>query len=312
MNKQIYQLRVVGLREEEGQIKASTLLRVLDALVTTAERTTRLLATGTGSGKGARPGWLDATVDFTVTGLQRGSTVLFVEAPQLAETAREEFSQRDFWSPRPSLDETALDLAARAINEAQDEHPAGNYFDSSVLAAILKLGRASRNANVSYEMTPRDSARGQFRLDSGACMHVSERLDDIPEPRSFVVAGRLDEIKHGSGRFRLIVNQKSALFGRLHASVDVETLRSLWGKLATINGTVHFKANGEPRLIEAHRISARVGGDVVFEAMPLTETGQERGLFPRRQRQGDSFDPRDLAGTWPGNEPIDDLLAQID
>lgn len=79
-----------------------------------------------------------------------------------------------------------------------------------------------------------------------------------------------------------------------------------------MNGTVHFKANGEPRLIEAQRISARVEGDVVFEAMPLTETGQEPRLFPLRQRQGDSFDPRDLAGTWPGNEPIDDLLAQID
>ena len=41
MNTQSYQLRISGLREDEGQIKAATLWRILDALLTTAERTTR-------------------------------------------------------------------------------------------------------------------------------------------------------------------------------------------------------------------------------------------------------------------------------
>ena len=40
------------------------------------------------------------------------------------------------------LDGTALDLVARAINETQTEDPAGDYFDGSVLEAILKFRKA--------------------------------------------------------------------------------------------------------------------------------------------------------------------------
>ncbi len=69
MKTQQYQLRVSGLRENEGQIRMATLRRVMDAIFVIAERTTRLLATGAGSGRGKKPRWLEATIDFTVTGV---------------------------------------------------------------------------------------------------------------------------------------------------------------------------------------------------------------------------------------------------
>ena len=313
MNTQSYQLRISGLREDEGQIKAATLWRILDALLTTAERTTRLLATGAGSGKGARPRWLDATINFTITELKSGSTIFGIEAPQLGETACEQFAQADLWSKQPGLDETALDLAAQAINETQMDNPVGDYFDSSVLEAILKFRKAAGVAGVRYEMIPQGTAHGQFALDDSACSHVKKQLNDIPAPRSFVVSGRLDEIKHGSGRFRLLVSQKSVLFGRLDAaSLSVEALRPLWGKQTTVEGMVHFKANGQPRLIEARRISSRLEGDSVFEGMPSVEIQKSHDLFPVQRKQFGAFDPIELAGAWPGDEPIEELLAQLD
>ena len=313
MNTQRYQLRISGLKEVEGQIKAVTLRRVMDALLSTAERTTRLLATGAGSGKGARPQWLDATIDFTITGLKSGSTIFDAEAPRLGETDYEQFAQADLWSKQPSLDETALDLVAQAINETQMDNPVGDYFDSSVLEAILKFRKAAGVAGVRYEMIPQGTAHGQFALDDSACSHVKKRLNDIPTPRSFVVSGRLDEIKHGSGRFRLLVSQKSVLFGRLDAaSLSVEALRPLWGKQITVEGMVHFKANGEPRLIEARRISSRLEGDSVFEGMPSVEIQKSHDLFPVQRKPFGAFDPIELAGAWPGDEPIEDLLAQLD
>ena len=100
MKTQRYQLRISGLKEDEGQIKMATLRRVMEALLVTAERTTRLLATGAGSGRGAKPQWLDATIDFTITGLKSGSTIFDIEAPQLSETAYAQFVQEDLWSIR--------------------------------------------------------------------------------------------------------------------------------------------------------------------------------------------------------------------
>ncbi len=313
METQRYQLRISGLKEDEGQIKMTTLQRVLEALLTTAERTTRLLATGAGSGRGAKPRWLDATIDFTVTGLRSGSTTLEVEAPQLGETVYTQFSQEDFWNKVPSLTETAVDLAAQSINETQTDDPVGDYFDSSVLEAILKFRKAAGVDGVRYEMIPHGTAGGKFALDDSSSECIKERLSDIPAPRSFIVSGRLDEIKHGNGRFRLLVSPRSALHGRLDtASLSVEALRSLWGKQTSVEGMVHFKANGEPRFIEARRISSQLEGDSVFEEMPSVQTQKSDDLFPVDGRQFGAFDPIELAGAWPGKEPIEELLDQLD
>ena len=313
MKTERYQLRISGLRVGDGQIRMTTLRRVMDALLTTAERTTRLVATGVGVGKGARPQWLSSTIDFTITGLKSGSTTIQLEAPRLGDTAHEQFAQEDLWRKQPNMDETALDLVAQAVNETQLDNPAGDYFDSSVLEAILKFGKAAGVAGVRYELVPQGGAHGHFALDDSTCTGVRDRLSDIPEPRSFIVSGRLDEIKHGNGRFRLVVGQRAALFGRIDTtSLDVEALRPMWGKHTTVEGIVHFKVNGQPRLIEARRISDHQGGDNVFEEMPTVEVEDSHGLFPVPRKEVSAFDPIELAGAWPGDEPIEHLLAQLD
>ena len=75
-----YQLRVTGLPEPEGTMRVSQLHKALGALATTARRATSLVATGSGSLKGGTAAWLAKATDFTVTGLQPGSTVIEVDA----------------------------------------------------------------------------------------------------------------------------------------------------------------------------------------------------------------------------------------
>ena len=138
-------------------------------------------------------------------------------------------------------------------------------------------------------------------------------MNDCPKPRSFIISGRLDEIKHGDGRFRLVVGQGATLFGRIDpTSLDVEALRPLWGKHTTVEGIVHFKVNGLPRLIEARRISGHQIGDNVFEEMPSVEVKESQDLLPVPWKEAKVFDPIQLAGAWPGDEPIEQLLAQLD
>ena len=123
----------------------------------------------------------------------------------------------------------------------------------------------------------------------------------------------LDGIKHGNGRFRLVVGQRAVLFGRVdQTSLDVEVLRPLWGKHTTVEGIVHFKVNGQPRIIIARRISSHQRGDVVFEEMPTVDAEDSHALFPVTRKEAKVFDPIQLAGAWPGDEPIEQLLAQLD
>ena len=324
LTKQAYTFRLCGLDEADGHIKVASLIRALSALVKTAENATRLAATGRSGGRGGKPRWLKAAVDFTVTGLESGSTSLGIEAPRLGNVPELDLTQRDLWLQQPSPKDTSLDLGARAAAEVQSPAAPGEYFDANVVRAIIELGESARNLGVRYELVAENRGGTGFVLEASACPKIKERLRFIPAPRAYVVSGRLDEIGHGLGRFRLLVDSAS-LQGRLDRNhLDVELLRPLWGKPATVQGVVHFKPNGKPRLIEARRISARAEGDAIFETVPEVEIGvgtladettESEGSkrFPRATGKAwRHVDPMILWGTWPGDEPIDELLAQLD
>ena len=313
MNTKHYQFRLSGLQEAEGQIRATSLRRAVDALLKTTERATRLLAIGEGRGRGQKPGWFKKAADFTTTGLKPGSTILDLEAPTLRETACEVFGLQGFWPDQTTNDQTSLDLASLAIREAQETDSPGDRFDSSVLEAILDFNKITGNPGIRYELISLDSEHGNFVLDDYSCARIEARLTKIPTPRAFIVSGRLDKIEHDAGRFRLLVSRDSSLLGRLDPdSLDVETLRPLWGKQTTVEGMVYFKVNGHPRLIEARRISSHTERDTIFEEMPAAGIPRSRGMILDQEKQARSFDPMELWGTWPGNESTEELLADLD
>ena len=311
MSTKRYQLQISGLQESKGQINAKRLLHVVQALIETAERATRLSATGEGKGRGGpKPQWLNATVDFTITGLESGSTLIGFEAPSLRDTALDVFTQPDFWREQPSLDDTALDLAALAIEEAGTHSPEGNHFDNSVLDSILKFSKPWGTSGISYKLIPQGSALGGFTLDEHIFARVKEQVENIPPAKAFIVTGKLNEIKHGKGQFRLLLEGDSYIIGQLNADfLDIEALRSLWGKQITVEGIVHFKVNGQPRLIEAYKISAHIEGDEIFQEMPMRV--ERMGRAPK-ERYLKAAPPEDFARVWPDDEPIEELLADLD
>ena len=305
MNTRSYRLRLRGLSEPEGKIRASRLCAVLEAFRSLAERSTRLVFEGAGKGRGPNPSWLKATIDFTVAGLTPGSTALAIEAPCLKDTAHQQLAQGHLWRDPPSPDETAIDLAAYAIEEARSGDSSGERIDGSVLQAILKLGKAGGT----YELDTPDEGGARFLLDEESCQQIQELSESVPEPRAWIVSGRLNQIKHSDSSFRLDLTSGNSLAGRLDPKfLDQEALRPLWGNQATVEGMVHFKTNGRPHLIYARQVHARVDGDHVFEELPTLSN-----LFdPEKEKRAIAFDPKDLAGLWPGDETIEELLDLLD
>ena len=319
MSTQDYQLHIEGLQESEGQIKIDDLQRVLDALIETASCATRLLAMGNGSGKGPKPRWLSATLGFTITGLKSGSTILDIVAPPLHETAPEAFAQEDMWNKQLNIDSivpdsTALDIVTLAINEARHENSVGEYFDVSVLGAILKFKKAINSPGVCYALTKRGSEHKQFELKQSDYGRIAEQLKQTPLPKAFIVTGQLNEIKHGDGRFCLLLGDGSSLLGQIdRAALDIEELRTLWGKETTVEGMVHSKINGQPRLIEARRIGKRLDGDNILEEKPSVERSEMNEILSASEMaRARAFDPMTLWGSWPGDETIEELLSQLD
>ena len=287
---------------------------MLGALLNTAERATRLLAMGEGSAKGTKPAWLARSVDLTVTGITPGSTILEIDAPRISDVALEAFEQKDFWRETPGDEDTALDLAALAIQEVERGDSAGDRYDASVLEAVMEFQKAVRDEGVRFELIPKEPRRGSFELTDATYAKIKERRAQLPEPRAFIVHGKLDEIRHSGGRFRLLLDNGLQLLGRIHAEfLSGESLRPLWGHPATIEGMVHFKLNGQPRFIEARKISAPAPGDEVFSSLPMVPARlSQDSLFPELTHRNRDADPMALWGAWPGEEPIEELMAQLD
>jgi len=310
-----YQLRVTGLPEPEGTMRVSQLHKALGALATTARRATSLVATGSGSLKGGTAAWLAKATDFTVTGLQPGSTVIEVDALPLGAAAPERFAQRDLWDTESHADFTALDNAARAIEEAKDPNSDGNWFDSAVVGSILDFPISTREPAVTYALNPvgAHSRHRSFVLEGHAKQGIRKQLQAIPAPRAFVVSGRLDEIKYPSKGFRLTLPDKSYLLGRLVSAEAAESLRSLWGSSATVEGMVHFKASGRPRLIEARKVLvADASADAVFRELPVADALIAGNQDRIRLRASDSINLDLIADRWPGDESIEELMEMLD
>lgn len=309
-----YQFTIKGLSEANGEISAVHLRNVIAALLKTTERATRLLATGESTAPGKRPAWLGETVDFRITGLTKGSTVLNIAAPCIGDTAAEQFSQQEFWREMPESTDTALDLVAAALIEARNPESAGDRYDEGTLDAIEALRKAIGGEDVRYELEPLDGKTPGIHLDGGVFEAIRERKRALPQPRAFVVTGKLDEIRHSAGRFRLFMPNGAKMLGRVHPEyLSAEALRSYWGKEVTVEGMVHFKANGDARLIDARKLLEHRPGDEVFDVSPHAYPGSQKELFPELTKEKTRLgDPMSLWGAWPGDEPIEELMAELE
>lgn len=315
LDKKRYQLRISGMESAPGKVSARMLCSFLETLMATAERATSLFVTGEGSRKGPKPRWLAASTDFTVVGIKSGSTICEVEVSPLCHAAPDIFAQIDMWpeQTRWSGNETTLDLATRAINEAKELNTPGNLFDNSVLDSLLELESLFRDNDGKFECTSNDSADVKFTLDKDTFPNFEKNKRQIPSSQSCIISGLLNEIAHSDGRFQLKLDNGRQIIGKVQKEkIDIEELRPLWGNQATVQGVVHFKVNGQPRLIKANKIQAYTVGDSIFDALPTASDTDLSKMVKNRARQAGSFDPLELAGTWPDDEPIEDLLAELD
>lgn len=312
MTSRRYQLRFHGIKESQGEIRATRLVGVLQALAATAARATQLRATGSGQTTKRTPKWIESTTDFTVTGIASGSTTIGIEAPCLRTTAYDQFSQLPLWGAKADLDDTALDLATEAINEAATVESAGNCFDDAVLGAILKLKKAGCNSGEKVEFSLADSKDNGFVLDNEFFKAIAAKKEKIPRPKAFIVSGYLDEIRHLNGHFRLVMKENHQLLGRLsNPSSHLEVLRSLWGKKVTLEGIVNFKGNREARFIETRKIRKYTERDTLFEKVPKGDPVDPRELVIDVMTQERPTKFTDLIGLWPGDETAEELLAEL-
>jgi len=306
-----YQLKVKGLPTPDGTIPVRALLDLLRGITECAERGLRLAIEGASVKAGRPPAWLEKAVNLTFSGLEKGSTVLDFEAPELGDVIGADLQQQDFWVRPPAAGDTAITLFARSVHDTTAENLESEYYDAGLLSSLLDLKPFFKTEAKSVELFAKGRPQENLTLSMSE-MEKAERLKiRTPESQAFLVSGRLDSIQHSRKRFQLVLPGKQPIPGRINEEfLSAENLRHFWGKDVTVKGMVHFRPSGGIQLLEAHLIKPKENGEEIFEEFPTVQTEAE---FVRAAVQtADKKDwLKDIWGKWPGDEPIEDLLEGL-
>lgn len=307
-----YKLKLEGLDSHSGTISVRALYGLLEQFTSCAERGLRLAIEGQSSKTGPAPKWLEMATDFVFTGMQKGSTVLTIEAPVLKDSISEQIVQQDMWGKAPEPDDTAISLISRSVRDTSAENLESDYYDTGVLSSLLEmkpfLAAHAKTIKVHCDAkSPED-----FSIDMPIIEKVEKLKIKIPEPRATMLSGCLEQVAYSRKRFHLQIADGQIIQGQINEDlVSIEDLRQLWGKKVSVKGIVSFKPSGKIRLLEAQMLKHMEEGEEIFETTPVVQTELE---FVRQSTTESNRRDwlKDIWGRWPGDEPIDDLIKELE
>ena len=301
-----YSLSLEGLADSKGEIRSSVLNRLIQSLTETSRRILILLAYGNSGFNVGSSRWIRETTEFTFTGIEDGSTRLALKIPRLRDLANGKLSQMSVLGDQPeiNLNHTAFDLIGICLQEVQTPAATGTYFDEWVLKSLSNLQSLDGKRNLKVTLEDLHDQREVFDFDDSLYPNIEARRRQIPSPEKHTITGKIDEIRHSKRQFVIQRSLSKRLIGNLPPDrLDQELLRDLWGKDATVSGLVQFKPNGQPRYIEASQILLLDESQTPFVNWPESQP-------KKRIAEVSAFDPKELVGSWPDDEPLDQLIVE--
>lgn len=306
-----YKIRIKGLKTPAGSIPITALRAICELMVEGAGRALRLSVEGLSLHKGKVPHWQRLATEFTITGIEKGSTVLEVEAPELKEVIPEQIAQQNLWYKGPMPDDTAISVFSRSVLNAVSQKTEGDRYDKGVLDALISLKPVFTEYASDCDIISNERPEEHFSLNFDVLEEFKEIETKTPEPRAIVLSGLFDLIEHSEGRYKLELKDGRKIAGVVDLSlIELEQMRSFWGKQITLKGIGHFTPSGKIRFIEAHLIKPFEEGEEIFQKP------QEQEKIPllfeelRETPRGKSSIMK-IWGKWPGDESIEDLLTTL-
>ncbi len=308
-----YQIKIKGLKTPSGTISILALKDLTSIFIENSERALRLAIEGNSLRKGQLPQWLKLAVDFNITSIKKGSTVLALEAPELSEVAAEQIRQQNLWIDLPEPNDTALTIWANAFNEATTEKYGSELYDKGLLTSFISFKDFIDKYAHSIEIDSAvDKKINRLKIDSQQIERVQKLTASIPESRKIILSGFIDVIEHYAGRFKLNLESGEKIQGEIDRSIlNLELMRDYWGKKVTVRGTADYKPNGKIRFIKADLLKPFDESEKVFEEYMMFE--EPRELVYQISKNKPEISPlKEIWGKWPSEESIEEILSELD
>lgn len=300
-----YYVRLRGPNVRDGRVAGSALAEVLGLLVDGARRAVRLRLEGRSTARGPAPVWLGEAADFEVLELRAGSTVIVLEAKELADAA-EALGQLPMFEPL-APPATGLALLRESVNEAMEGREESDLLDDGMLEAVEGWQRVLSRGVTEAEF---GNATGKVtRITADRLDNVARLRKQTPPPQRVRVSGWLDLIRHSDRMFTLKLESGPTLRG-VAEGVAAETLAELFGRKAVVSGTAVFRPSGRVLRIEADHIEPGSDDFSLWSHEPRPALGETRAASLRKA-QGSRSGLAAIVGAWPGDESDETVAAAL-
>ncbi|MCX6287653.1 MAG: hypothetical protein NTY96_11115 [Bacteroidetes bacterium] len=276
-----HSIRLSDFEMDEGTIALSLLSKISDQLIRISESTLRLYVEGNSHLKrGKMPDWLQKSLEFKLTGITKGSTVLSIEAPVLSETLKS--IQYPLFNELDSKDysrDTALSLAMLAYQKAISEDCETDLLDKALLGEMLVFKDILGSEKRRIEMDCPSLAR-KVILEKSSFDKIRVLESATPEPIKIKLSGKLDVLKHSNSLAEIITSQKRVKV-KLPDNIGFDLLKPLFGKDVTVMGLANLNPAGQLVSILLSDIHPVNSDDSFFNAIPpvLKETTDIKQLI---------------------------------
>ncbi len=298
-----------GFQTENGKIPFSLLRDITIQVTRIAESTLLSYVEGNSTIKrGKTPTWLTNSLDFKLTGIKKGSTVLELEAPTLKNTIGD-FQLplfQDFDSEELN-NKTALDLSFYAYDQAITNSDNSHLLDKNLLRELTRLNKIldSEKAELIFE-----SGKNEISIKKEKISEIQILEQNSPNSLKTQIKGKLDALSHSKSQLELITKGKK-IRAQLSANLNFEDIFEFFGEDVVITGLAHFTPNGTIKSFEILKIRISEPTDSYFEKIPTPIFPEFRMDKIENKSKANGSRLSKLFGQWPGDESTEELLELL-
>jgi hypothetical protein len=180
-------------------------------------------------------------------------------------------------------------------------------YDKGMLDALMGFKDFLRSEQ-SKVILNESGKRQLFAIDSASLQIMEKVRTSFPDPKLVLVAGECDMIEKSTRKFKMILSDGHVVMGKAAPDrIGLHELKNLFGSKVTVRGTMHYMANGKPRLLDAEMIRPFETGDTLFEQLSASQDLKNE-VRRVRDREHDHDLVSQIWGKWPGDESIEELL----
>lgn len=308
-------IRLQGFDLENGKISFSLLAKLNEHLLRLAESTLRSFVNGNSTLKrGKQADWLTKSLDFNLSGLKSGSTILEVDAPILKETMGN--MQVPMFGDQPIDDVTktsALGLGLYAFDQAIQGDLNSSILDKHLLKEMRHFGKFLNKKGSSIEVSSGKKSK-TIRLKKEVIEKIKTIEDKTPASIKTKVTGVLDVLKHSNNQLELIVDETKRIRAVLSEQLAISELTPFFGKEVTVSGTANYNPSGEVISFEINGYKPVNKKEKYFSQLPkplFEETDLKRIAKTQNYKGYSAEKVKKIVGHIQVEESLEDLLAAL-